>query len=336
MMNIPFIDLTRAMNPIRAEIERAMSACLDRSSYLRGPETAAFEEEWAAFCGQAAAVCCNSGTDALSLAAMALGIKDAIIPANTLPLTGIGLHRGGAAVQIGEVDENGWIATASDHNVPVLLFGRTPAPSMANAALYDAAHAHGWHPPASAAAAWSFYPTKTLGAIGDAGAITTNDVDLAREMRNLCGRDDQLYDSRQLTSRIDEIQAAVLRVKLRHLPNWLDERKALGDAYRRCLAPLNMCISGPSLEHLFCIRTPNRNALKGFLAAHGVGTKIHWDSALHQLAGPWTAASECPIAENWSKSVLSLPIYPGLTFAEVDRVCELIATFVGQKSDASV
>ena len=89
-MNIPFIDLTRAMNPIRAEIERAMSACLDRSSYLRGPETAAFEEEWAAFCGQAAAVCCNSGTDALSLAAMALGIKDAIIPANTLPLTGLG------------------------------------------------------------------------------------------------------------------------------------------------------------------------------------------------------------------------------------------------------
>ena len=334
MTVIPFIDLTRAMNPIRADVEHAMAACLDRSFYLRGPETAAFEEEWAAFCGQTAAVCCASGTDALSLAAMALGIRTAVIPSNTLPLTGIGLHRGGAEVIIAEVDEDGWIAAPSEQDVPVLLFGRTPPPSAANAALYEAAHAHGWRPPLGAASAWSFYPTKTLGALGDAGAVTTNDADLAREIRNMCGRDDQLYNSRQLTSRVDEIQAAVLRVKLRHLPRWLDERKALGAAYRRLLEPLNLCLSGPSFEHLFCIRTPNRDALKAFLAARGIGTKLHWESALHQLAGPWTAPSACPIAENWAKSVVSLPIFPGLTFAEVDRVCELIATFMDHHSDA--
>lgn len=333
MTVIPFIDLTRAMKPIRTDIERAMRACLDRSSYLRGPETAAFEEEWAAFCGQTAAVCCNSGTDALSLATMALGLRKAVIPANTLPLTGIGLHRGGAEVMIGEVDENGWISAPSELDVPVLLFGRTPVLSVTNAALYDAAHAHGWRPPIGAAAAWSFYPTKTLGALGDAGAVTTNDADLAREMRNLCGRDDQLYDKRQLTSRIDEIQAAVLRVKLRHLPRWLDERNALGAAYRRCLAPLNVCLSGPSFEHLFCIQAPNRNALKAFLAAQGIGTKLHWESALHQLEGPWTAPSPCPNAENWAMSVLSLPIYPGLTFSEVDRVCEQISNFMGKHQD---
>lgn len=328
MTPIPFIDLARALGPIRPEIERAMSVCLDRSSFLRGPETAAFEEEWAAFCGQSAAVCCNSGTDALSLAAMALRLGSAVVPANTLPLTGIGLHRGGAEVVIGEVDESGWLAQSSDHDVPVLIFGRTPDPAAPKAALYDAAHAHGWQPPAASAAAWSFYPTKTLGALGDAGAVTTNDTDLAREMRNLCGRDDQFYDRRQLTSRIDEVQAAVLRVKLRHLPRWLEERKALGAEYRHRLAPLGICLKGKSFEHLFCIRTPRRDALKAHLAAQGIATKLHWDAPLHRLAGPWIAPRPCPVADLWAATILSLPMFPGLTFAEVGRICDEIARFL--------
>jgi dTDP-3-amino-3,4,6-trideoxy-alpha-D-glucose transaminase len=334
MIPVPFIDLSRALAPIRAEVERAIVACIDRSSYLRGPETTAFEEEWAAFCGQSAAVCCNSGTDALSLAAMALGLATAVIPANTLPLTGIGLHRGGADVVIGEVDENGWLARPSDHDVPVLIFGRTPAPNTPEAALYDAAHAHGWQPPTGSAAAWSFYPTKTLGALGDAGAVTTNDIDLAREMRNLCGRDDRFYDHRQLTSRIDEVQAAVLRVKLRHLPRWLDERKALGAEYRRQLGPLGICLQGESFEHLFCIRTPQRDALKTYLAARGIATKLHWEAPLHRLAGPWTTPNPCPVADRWTATILSLPIFPGLTFAEVGRICDEIGSFLGGISQA--
>jgi dTDP-4-amino-4,6-dideoxygalactose transaminase len=206
-------------------MKQAIAACIERSHYLRGPETKAFEEEWAAFCGQRYAVCCNSGTDALTLAAIALNLRTATIQSNTLPLTGIGLHRAGTEVRIADIDSNGNLDASIEDAVPVLMFGQLPASHQQTAKLYDAAHAHGWQPPTDAMAAWSFYPTKTLGALGDAGAVTTNDETLAETMRQLCGRDDKLLDSRQITSRIDEIQAAVLRVKLKYLNTWLVERK---------------------------------------------------------------------------------------------------------------
>ena len=261
MKPIPFCDLHRANSAIRSDIDRAIAACLDRSSFLRGPETAAFEEEWAAFCGQSHAVCCNSGTDALTLAATALDLKSAVIPANTLPLTGIGLHLGGAQVRVAEIDRNGWMTEQGPEAIPVLLFGRLPDAQSDHALLYDAAHAHGWTPPPGAVAAWSFYPTKTLGALGDAGAVTTNDAALAAAMRDLCGRDDLLHHRRQITSRIDEIQAAVLRVKLRHLKTWLAERNAIGVHYERRLGGLGVTLQGPSLHHLYVIRISDRDGL---------------------------------------------------------------------------
>src|SRR5262249_34882785 len=159
--------------------------------------TAAFEEEWAAYCGQAHCVSCANGTNALTLAALGMGLKETDVPANTLALTAVGLHRGGARVVASEVGADGRLAEVSARAVPVLLYGRKPSSVELNARLFDAAQAHGWRPPAHATACWSFYPTKNLGALGDAGAVTTNDAGLAQQMRELCGRDDRFHDGRQ-------------------------------------------------------------------------------------------------------------------------------------------
>lgn len=180
----------------------------DSTIYLRGPQTAAFEEKWAAYCGQKHCVTCNSGTDALTLAAAALEMAQAKVQANTLSLTAIGLERGGSKVVVADVDSSGRCCVADSQVVPVLLYGRVPSEAETSSVLFDAAHAHGWKPPSHATACWSFYPTKSLGALGDGGAVTTNDAQLAQAMRAISGQDDQFHSKRQITSRMDEVQAS--------------------------------------------------------------------------------------------------------------------------------
>ena len=321
---VPFCDLGRALAPIRSEIDDAIRRTLDSGWFLRGPEVIAFEEEWATYCGQLHAVCCNSGTDALTIVAMALGLKTATLQANTLPLTAIGLRRGGAAVHLGEVGRDGRIAHPTSDTVPVLLYGRPPAGKESSAHLFDAAHAHGWKPPRGAVAAWSFYPTKTLGALGDSGAVTTNDEHLALEMRKLCGRDDALHDRRQITSRMDEVQAAVLRVKLRYLDDWLAERQEIGRHYEARLRLPAITLVGPSLYHLFVIRVARRDELFRFLAERGIGSKVHWPRALHRLDGDWSFEGDYDMADAWCDSVLTLPCFPGLRSSEIDFICDII------------
>ena len=322
-MNIPFCDLQRALAPIRPEIDRVVSNVISSGWFLRGKETAAFEEEWAHRCGQNFAVCCNSGTDALTLGAIALSLKTAVIPANTLSLTGVGLHRAGVQVRLSEINSDGRMLSATEADaVPVLLFGRLPTADEMGATLFDAAHAHGWKP--TATAAFSFYPTKTLGALGDGGAVTTNDSALANEMRKLSGRDDILHDRRQLTTRMDEIQAAILRVKLKHLDQWLLQRAAIGARYDSRLEPRGLTLSGPSLQHLYVIRTSNRDDLALRLKAAGVETKVHWHDSLDMVPGPWVSKGDFTTTQHWSESVLSLPCYPGLRLDEVDYICDII------------
>lgn len=322
--SIPFCDLARAHAPIRADLDRAIARCLDRSWFLRGPETQAFEEEWAAFCGQAYAITCNSGTDALTIAAAALELQEARIPATTLPLTAIGLHRAGTTVHLGEVNDQGHLQQADATAVPVLFFGRLPTADQPPARLVDAAHAHGWRPDAGTTAAWSFYPTKTLGGLGDGGGVTTNDADLARTLRDLCGRDDKLRDRRQITSRIDEIQAAVLRVKLRHLPQWLQMRAEIAARYNHWLEPAGLTLEGPSLHHLYVIRVRDRAGLQAALAARGIETKVHWHTPLHRQRGPWHSEGSYGNADRWCASILSLPCFPGLRREEIDQVCAVV------------
>jgi dTDP-3-amino-3,4,6-trideoxy-alpha-D-glucose transaminase len=325
-VHIPFCDLSRALAPIRSDIDRAISKVLSSGWFLRGQETTAFEQEWAVRCGQSYSVCCNSGTDALTLAALALNLKKAVIQANTLSLTGVGLSRAGVQVRLSDVDESGRMTQSrAPDAVPVLLFGRLPTKDESNALLVDAAHAHGWCP--TTTACFSFYPTKTLGALGDGGAVTTNDRHLADEIRKLSGRDDILHDKRQLTSRMDEIQAAVLRVKLRHLDEWLNDRSVIAKRYDSRLGSLGLTMSGTSLNHLYVIRTQQRDSLMSVLKDAGVETKIHWEKSLNTVDGPWSSEGFYPGTDQWSRSVLTLPCYPGLTQSDVDFICDVIESW---------
>ncbi|MCC6888096.1 MAG: DegT/DnrJ/EryC1/StrS family aminotransferase [Hyphomicrobiales bacterium] len=331
---VPFCDLTRALVPIRDEVDAAMRRTVDSGWFLRGPEQEAFEAEWADYCGQAYAVCCNSGTDALTIAALALGLRQAVVQANTLPLTALGLQRGGCAVDLIDVGEDGRIEEAVSDAVPVLLYGRPPGAQEMGAKLFDAAHAHGWKPPRHAAAAWSFYPTKTLGALGDAGAVTTNDKHLAAEMRKLCSRDDVLHDSRQITSRMDELQAAVLRAKLRHLDQWLAERQEIGRLYDARLSVPAINGTGRSLNHLFVIRVADRDELARFLAGRGIGCKVHWPIGLHRQQGAWSRDGAYPSTDAWCDSVLSLPCFPGLRPSEIGFVCDAVLTWLDRHPES--
>ena len=325
---IPFCDLSRANAPLQDDFARAFARVCDTGWFLRGPETIAFEEEWAAFCGQSFCVSCNSGTDALTLAALALEMRVARVQANTLALTAIGLMRGGATIEITDIGVDGRSIGRGADRVPVLLYGRAPGPGESDCVVFDAAHAHGWRPPAHAVACWSFYPTKSLGALGDGGAVTTNDRDLAKIMRALIGADDRLRDARQITSRMDEVQAAILRVKLARLPEWLEERRAIAARYREMLPLSTIPIGGDEgdLHHLFVVRTPGRNALQTHLAGRGVETKVHFPDPLHTQKAHWARPGvTLPVAEDWAASILTLPCYPGLREAEIQRVCECIA-----------
>ena len=324
---VPFCDLTRAYRTLRADIDRAIARVIDRGWFLRGGETDAFEAEWAAYCGQAHCVSCNSGTDALTLAAAAMAMRKAWIPATTVPLTALGLARAETRIVADEVGADGRLLTVRPQSVPVLLYGRMPSAEELDCKLFDAAHAHGWKPPSNATACWSFYPTKNLGAFGDGGAVTTNDAKLAATMRKLTGRDDQFHDDRQITSRMDEIQAAILRVKLTRLDAWLDERRQLATLYVQCLPKQLRSVSkAGDLHHLFVIRAKRRDELRTYLANHGVETKVHFPKPLHLQSPAWAPHGiRLSGAEAWCRSVLSLPCFPGLTEAEVRRVCALVA-----------
>lgn len=327
---IPFNDLSRINDSLLGDYQRAFDRVTASGMFLRGAEIREFELEWADFCGAAFAVGCNSGTDALTLAALALGMETAHVQANTLPLTATGLTNARVAVEVVDVDAaTGRVTTPTPELVPVLLFGRHPVAAESGARLFDAAHAHGWRLPDDACATWSFYPTKTLGALGDAGAITTNDPDVAERMRALRGVDDQFRDGRQITSRLDELQAAFLRVKLAHLPSWLADRASVAQRYDAAFAGLGITLPGTSENHLYVIGVDRRDELRAALTAAGIGTKVHWESSLADLPGPWAVAEGgCPGARAWSGRILSLPLYPGLRDAEVDRVIEVVLRFI--------
>jgi dTDP-3-amino-2,3,6-trideoxy-4-keto-D-glucose/dTDP-3-amino-3,4,6-trideoxy-alpha-D-glucose/dTDP-2,6-dideoxy-D-kanosamine transaminase len=214
--------------------------------------------------------------------------------------------------------------------VPVLLYGRAPSRGEDQARLFDAAHAHGWKPPQHAIACWSFYPTKSLGALGDGGAVTTNDPNLAAEMRQLSGRDDRFYRSRQITSRMDEMQAAVLRVKLPHLDDWIAERRKIAARYFRNLPETVTPVAAwqEDFQHLFVVRNDYRDALAAHLLDAGIATKVHFPTPLHRQNASWRdPAAEFALADRWCDTVLSLPCYPGLTDSEIDRICLEIDQF---------
>lgn len=323
-MKISFNDLGRAVREIAPEIEEATRRVMHSGMYLRGEETRLFEEEWAAYCGQLFCVCCANGTDAITLAAKALKLKRAKIPANTVWFTAEGLQRAGCEVVSADVDHKGKLSVVDKESVAVPLYGSFPSEEERRfCKFFDCAQAHGWKPPIHAVVAWSFYPTKNLGALGDSGAVTTNSLELANAMRMLGGRDDTCLSPEQMVSRIDEMQAAILRVKLRHLDRHIESRRQVARWYCEQLPDEVRPVYLPdeSNAHLFVVKHEKRDQLAAGLLDYGVGTKVHYRCPTHKVNGPWSEQKELPGAERWCDSVLSLPCYPGLTKEEVSYVC---------------
>ncbi len=348
-VRIPFLDLQAAYLELREEIDAAVSRVLSSGLYILGPEVEAFESEFAAYTGAAHAVGVANGLDALHLALLALGVgpgDEVVVPSNTYIATWLAVSRCGARIVPVEPDP-------ATHNIdparieaaltprtrvllPVHLYGQPcdmdPILAVARRhglrVLEDCAQAHGARYRGRRigshgdVCAWSFYPGKNLGAMGDAGAITTNDADIAdrvRVLRNYGSRVKYVNEVQGYNSRLDPLQAAILRVKLRHLDAWNARRRELAAWYREHLAGVPDLTLPHVPEwaepcwHLFVVRHPRRDELQKRLAEAGIGTLIHYpipphlQEAYRDLGfGP----GAFPIAETLAREVLSLPMGP--------------------------
>lgn len=345
----------------RAELVAAFEEVLDSGSYILGEQVSAFERAWADSCGAAHAVGVSSGTDALALALRACGVgpgDEVLVPAMTAVATWMAVSQVGArpvGVDIeprrNAIDPEGVRAKLGEHTkaiVAVHLFGCPAdvaelAPIAATAGIplvEDAAQAHGAklaHRPAGSLgtiAAFSFYPTKNLGTIGDAGAVTTSDpmlADRVRLLRQYGWRTREDSEVVGVNARLDELQAALLRVGLTRLRAANERRAAIAKAYLEGLEDLP-AIELPSTEldresawHQFVVRHPRRDALAAGLALEGVGTAVHYPTLpplTSAFAGSGWRAGMFPVAERHAACALSLPIYPNLTDADVARVIE--------------
>jgi dTDP-4-amino-4,6-dideoxygalactose transaminase len=308
----------------------------ESGTFLRGSQTLNFEARWAAYCGQQHCIALANGTDALTLIAKATGVSALEVPAITCWYTGEGLWRGGCQPIPVDVDGRGHLVAPHAGAICTPLYGCEPTSAeSAHCRYFDCAQAHGWRPPAHAVVAWSFYPTKTLGALGDAGGVTCNDQALADELRMLAGRDDLFRDRRQIVSRVDELQAAILSATLDSLDGWIADKKQIARWYSQNL-PIGenlQLVYDVDDSNFYClaVHVKRRNLLVAALAAAGISTKTHYPTPLHKYAAYWELpARRLPAAEQWCDTVLSLPCWPGLRIDQVEFICETIRAFYGE------
>jgi dTDP-4-amino-4,6-dideoxygalactose transaminase len=365
---IPLNDTRPQYMAIGAEIRAAMDAVMERSWFILGTEVAAFEQEFAAFCGAKHCVGVSNGTDAIHIAARALGIGPGdrvILPTHTATFSALGISMSGAAPALVDVEPDtgnldpamldGAMGPGVKAVMPVHLYGQAadmdPIRAWADAhglpIIEDAAQAHGATYRGQTVgsmgrlAAFSFYPTKNLGAYGDGGAVTTDDDDLAtimRELRNGGQRDRYHHVRLGFCNRLDEIQAAILRVKLRYLAGWNAARRERAAYYDKLLAeaghpvtPLAARDYGDRVCHLYVVRTPNRRAeLMAALKAAGIDSYIHYPVPVHlqeAYADLGQGAGTFPAGETLANTIVSLPIYPELAFEDIDRIVNVITAF---------
>ncbi|MES2790118.1 MAG: DegT/DnrJ/EryC1/StrS family aminotransferase [Planctomycetota bacterium] len=330
---IPFQNLKSTPEPIQAELERAMQRVTESGIYLRGMATRDFEERWAEFCGQRYCIGLANGTDAVTLIALAADLQEMSVPAITCRHTAEGLHRAACRVRPIDVTATGKLNEPNQSTICVPLYGSFPSIEEAEKCrFFDAAQAHGWRPPQHATVAWSFYPTKTLGAMGDCGAVTTNDQSLAESIRVLAGRDDQFRSRHQIVSRIDELQAAILTAKLTYLTRRIEQRKQIADWYTELLAPSSRCHlaykSSETNVYSMAVMADRRDELQLWLKAMDIECKAHYPIALHQLDAAWSVPTgPLPMAERWCNRTLSLPCFPGLRRSDVHQICDSIHQF---------
>jgi len=358
MTSIPFLDLSATYNELQSEIESAVLAALRSGWYILGPEVKTFENEFATYCEAAHCVSVANGLDALRLALQAMDVgsgDEVIVPSNTYIATWLAVSQCGATpVPVEPVEatyniDPGLIEAAITSRtkviLPVHLYGQPadldPILSIARKhglkVLEDSAQAHGGRYKGRRiggygdAVAWSFYPGKNLGALGDGGAVTTNNPEIAdrvRVLRNYGSRVKYVNEVQGYNSRLDPVQAAVLRVKLKYLDEWNARRAGIASHYQTALA--NTMLTLPFVPewtspvwHLYVIRTKEREALQRHLTEVGIGTLIHYPIPPHlQLAyaGLGYKRGDFPIAEGMADEVISLPMGPQLAYAGADAV----------------
>lgn len=365
-MKVPFLDIKASYLELKEEFDAAYHRVMDSGWVLLGHETEALEQEFAAYCKAKHCVAVGNGLDALQLVLRAWDVgpgDEVIVPAHTFIATWLAVSNVGATPVPVEPDEQTYnidvnrieaaITPKTKAIIPVHLYGQ-PAdmdPIMALAAnhglkvLEDNAQAQGARYKGKRtgglghAAATSFYPGKNLGAFGDAGAVTTNDDDLAdrvRMLRNYGSKVKYQHELAGVNSRIDELQAAFLRVKLAHLDEWNNRRKSLAELYLSQCACLSPHIVVPFVPewaepvwHLFVVRSRERDALQKHLQGQGIQTLIHYPVPAH-LSGVYKCLGilegSLPLCERFSAEVLSLPIGPNLESTQVLWIADVLKT----------
>jgi dTDP-3-amino-3,4,6-trideoxy-alpha-D-glucose transaminase len=361
---IPFLQLNDSIAEIREELDAAYTRVMARGQFILGDETAAFEREFAAYCGATHAVGVGNGLDALTLSLRGLGIgagDEVIVPAHTFIATWLAVTATGAMPVPVEPDSTTFnidadrvqaaITPRTAAIVPVHLYGQCADMAtlgrIAHAGgipiVADAAQAAGATFAGQAAnvigraAAFSFYPSKNLGAFGDGGAVVTSDDELAetvRRLRNYGSAEKGSHELQGCNSRLDELQAAFLRCRLAHLPQWNARRRELANRYMVRLAAEPRLILprvAPGtlpVWHLFTVRVPNgRDSLKRYLHKEGVESRIYYPVLPHltpAYASDRTRFPPLPMAQQLAKEILSLPLHPHLSDDDVDHICELV------------
>ncbi|MEW5984266.1 MAG: DegT/DnrJ/EryC1/StrS family aminotransferase [Acidobacteriota bacterium] len=355
---IPFVDLRAQYHSIKSDIDAAVGRVLENSQFVLGAEVEAFEREFAAYCGAAHAVAVNSGTSALHLALLAAGVgpgDEVITTPFTFVATVAAVGYTGARAVLVDVDPRYYtidparleaaITPRTKAILPVHIYGQMadmePIMDVAHrhgvAVIEDAAQAHGAEyggrraGSIGALGCFSFYPGKNLGAYGEGGLVVTSDADHAERLRMLRDwgqRRKGLHELRGYNYRLEGIQGAILRVKLKYLELWTEARRTRAAEYHRLLAggPVGLPESRPGARHVFhvyAIRSPRRDALQRYLGERGIHTGIHYAAPVHvqpAYADLGYRTGDFPVSERIMAEVLSLPMFPELTPAQQAEV----------------
>ncbi len=362
---IPFFDFKRQYLAMKDEIDAAIHQVLTSGRFILGEEVASFEREFADYVGVPFAVGVGSGTEALHLAFLACGIKsgdEVITVSHTAVATVAAIELAGAKPVFVDIDPvsltldpqkiESAISPSTRAILPVHLYGQPAdmtriveiAQQYGCRVIEDCAQAHGAYYKEKKVGGigdigcFSFYPTKNLGAYGDGGMVVTNDAALYEKLlmlRQYGWRERYISEIRGLNSRLDELQAVVLRVKLRYLDSWIGRRRNLADMYRELLAdapvyPLAAITETVHAYHLYVVECDQRDALQSYLSTEGIKTLIHYPVPVH-LQGAYAdlgyREGSLPLTERTVRRVLSLPLYPEVTVAEIESVATVIKQF---------
>lgn len=362
-MNVPFLDLSHSHGEIKAELNEAFQRVLASNSFIMGSELESFESEFAQYCEVSHCVGVGNGLEALHLILRAYDIGpgcEVIVPSNTFIATWLAVSQTGATPVPVEplegshnIDPQRIEAVISKRTraiIPVHLYGQPADMDPINqiaikhglVVIEDAAQAQGARYKGKRtgslghAAATSFYPGKNLGCLGDGGAVLTNDPIIAKKVRQLRNYGSSIkyhHEVMGYNSRLDELQAAILRVKLKRLDDWNESRRKVACAYSEMLCNLDLRLPevpgfADPVWHLYVVRTRQREELQARLLSKGVGTIVHYPIPPHrQICYGNQSWGELPISEMLAQEILSLPIYPGISEEAVGYVVDALKTF---------